>query len=261
MRYLLSLAVVLAVHPCTAQTQPAPLPDAPSQTATQPPPPPEPKRLLDILPNYSVVGAGVTPPRPSLKLNFKIATEQTFDASSLPSASTAIVLVGLTSLISEGRNAHPTLGKGIGGFGQYYWRAAADRADRSYQGAFFFASLYHQDPRYYAMERGNFVHRVLHAASRTIVTRTYGGTPTPNLAGLSGRIGSEAVSRLYYPHPNTTLGDLAVRFGYGTAREAGFFVFREFYPDISKHFHHHPKPAERTDPNQPQRTGALHPNA
>jgi hypothetical protein len=203
---------------------------------------PEPKRILDILPNYRAVSAGTTPLPASAGVNFRLATDQAFDYSSF-------IFLGLTTLISEGRDTHPTLGKGPGGYGQYLWRNALDRTDRSYQINFLFPTLYHEDPRYYAMEKGNPFRRFIYAASRSVITRTYTGKDTVNFAGLSGRMGSEAVARTFYPHTDTSFSNLAIRFGYATARDAGFNVFREFYPDIAARFHHKPA-AESRDSNE-----------
>src|SRR3569833_4543533 len=59
----------------------------------------QPKRILGIMPNYRAVSAGATPPPPTAKQAFKIATQNSFDYSSF-------VLVGLTSMIAEGEDTH-----------------------------------------------------------------------------------------------------------------------------------------------------------
>ena len=99
------------------------LPDAPSTRAANKevdPSKQQPKRILGIMPNYRAVSAGAVPPPPTPKEAFKIATQNSFDYSSF-------VFVGLTSMIAEGNNAHPQLGKGIGGFWEYYWRGFVDK--------------------------------------------------------------------------------------------------------------------------------------
>jgi hypothetical protein len=77
-----------------------------------PPSKQQPKRILGIMPNYRAVSAGVTPPPSTPKQAFKIATQNSFDYSSF-------MFVGVTSLLAEATDAHPALGKGIGGYGQY----------------------------------------------------------------------------------------------------------------------------------------------
>src|SRR5205807_6605977 len=75
----------------------------------------QPKRILGIMPNYRAVSAGAIPPPPTPKQAFIIATKNSFDYSSF-------IFVGLTSMIAEESDAHPQLGKGVAGFGRYYWR-------------------------------------------------------------------------------------------------------------------------------------------
>ena len=93
------------------------MPNAPSTTAANKEVPvskQQPKRILGIMPNYRAVSAGAVPPPPTPKEAFNIATQQSFDYS-------AFIFVGITSLLAEGTDAHPRLGKGIGGYRQYYW--------------------------------------------------------------------------------------------------------------------------------------------
>jgi len=71
--------------------------------------------------NYRAVSAEAIPPPPTPKEAFKIATQNSFDYS-------AIVFVGITSLLAEGTDTHAQLGKGIEGFGRYYWRGFVDKA-------------------------------------------------------------------------------------------------------------------------------------
>jgi len=66
----------------------------------------QPKRILRVMPNYPAVSAGAIPPPPTPREAFTIATQESLDYS-------AFVFVGLTSMLAEGQDAHPELGKGI----------------------------------------------------------------------------------------------------------------------------------------------------
>ena len=99
------------------------------------------KRILGIMPNYRAVSAGAIPPPPTPRQAFKIATQNSFDYSSF-------VFVGITSLLAEGTNAHPQLGKGMPGFGRYYWRGYLDKTDGNYLVIFALPTFLHQDERY-----------------------------------------------------------------------------------------------------------------
>jgi len=233
----------------TAQDQQPPKPPASSTTATakqsdskQPDAKPadqdaaasqkQPARILGVMPNFRAVSAGEIPPAPTAKESFIIATQNTFDYSSF-------VFVGFTSLLAEGTDAHPQLGKGVAGFGRYYWRGFVDKADGNYLVLFALPTLLHQDERYYAMgHRGGIWKRVTYSASRVVITPAYDGHNTLNTSELLGRAMAQGISASYYPSKARTLGALASRYGYALMRDALTNTFREFWPDISVHVLH-----------------------
>ena len=67
------------------------------------------------------------------------------------------------------------------------------------QGTLFFPALLHQDTRYYAMGTGSKLKRTLHAMDSVVIARSYSGNPVFNIAGLAGKVGTQAVSTTYYP--------------------------------------------------------------
>ena len=208
-------------------------------SAVSPPPPPaapkqQPKRILGVMPNYRAVSAGEIPPPPTPKQAFKIATQNSFDYSSF-------IFVGITSLMSEGTNAHPQLGKGVPGFGRYYWRGFADKTDGNYLVIFALPTIFHQDERYYALGKGGFWKRGIYAASRILITPDYHGHNSFNASEILGRGMAQGISTAYYPSHDRTLGALAMKYGYALGRDALTNVFREFWPDIATHvLHRHP---------------------
>jgi len=194
----------------------------------------QPHRILGLMPNYRSVSAGTIPPPPGFKQSFKIATRQAFDYSSF-------VFLGITTASAYWQGSHPSLNTYNGGdnvFWAYLWRGFLDKSDGTYQSAWILPTLLHEDTRYYAMGHGSKWKRLGYAMSRVAVARTYEGHATPNLAGLGGKVGAQAVSRTYYPPGSETFGVLAKKFAYSCARDMGFTVFREFYPDIAIHILH-----------------------
>jgi hypothetical protein len=217
-----------------ASSQTSKLPDAPSpgnSSAGVPKQKQEPKRILGVMPNYRAVSAGAIPPTPTPKEAFKVATENSFDYS-------AFVFVGVTSLLAEGSNAHPPLGKGVDGFGQYYWRGFLDKTDGNYMVDFLMPTIVHEDERYYAKGEGSIWGRGIYAASRELITPNYQGHNTFNAAEIFGRGISQAVSLTYYPSSEQTAGAFGEKYAYAVGRDALTNVFREFWPDISYHVRH-----------------------
>jgi len=214
------------------------LPNAPSVHGTHPVQPDaskqQPKRILGIMPNYRAVSAGAIPPPPTPKEAFKIATQNSFDYSSF-------IFVGITSALAEGTNAHPQLGKGMAGFGRYYWRGLVDKTDGNYLVIFALPTVLHEDERYYAMGEGGFWKRGIYAASRILITPDYHGHNTFNASEVFGRGIAQGISTTYYPSHDRTLGAIAVKYGWAMGRDALTNVFREFWPDIAIHvLHRHP---------------------
>jgi hypothetical protein len=194
----------------------------------------QPHRILGLMPNYRSVSAGEVPPPPGFKQSFKIATRQAFDYSSF-------IFLGLTTSSAYWEDSHPSLDTYHGGdavYWAYLWRGFLDKTDGTYQSAWILPTLLHEDTRYYAMGHGSKWKRLGYSMSRVAVARTYGGHDTPNLAGLGGKVGAQAVSTTYYPAGSESFGVLATKFSYACARDMGFTVFREFYPDIAIHILH-----------------------
>jgi hypothetical protein len=183
------------------------------------------------MPNFRAVSAGAIPPPPTPKEAFMVASKQSFDYS-------AFVFVGITSLLAEGTNAHPPLGKGLPGFGRYYWRGFVDKTDGNYLVVFAFPSILHEDERYYAMGTGPFFKRGIYAATRVLITPDYHRHDTFNASEIFGRAMSQAISASYYPASSRTPGALAVKFGWAMGRDVLTNVFREFWPDIAVHVLH-----------------------
>jgi hypothetical protein len=172
----------------------------------------QPKRILGIMPNFRAVSAGAIPPPPTPKQAFIIATQNSFDYSSF-------IFVGITSLLAEGTNAHSQLGKGIAGFGRYYWRGFVDKTDGNYLVIFALPTIFHQDERYYAMGKGGFWKRGFYAASRIAVTPDYHGHNSFNVSELLGRGIAQGISVAYYPSKSRTAGALASKYGYAIGRD------------------------------------------
>ena len=190
----------------------------------------QPQRILGFMPNFRSVSGGATPPRPSWKYNFIVASHQATDYSSF-------IFLGLTSITAEGMNMHPSLGKGVDGFYAYTWRGFLDKTDGTYLSAWLLPSLLHEDTRFYALGAGHSIaFRSLYVISRQAVARTYGGRQTPNIAGLGGKVLTQVVSRYYYPPSAGSFGVLASKFGYSVMRDVTFSSIREFYPDIAAHY-------------------------
>lgn len=191
----------------------------------------QPKRILGIMPNYRAVSAGAIPPPPTSRQAFILATQNSFDYSSF-------LFVGITSLLAEGTESHPSLGKGPAGFWRYSWRGFVDKTDGNYLVIWALPTVLHEDERYYAKGEGGVWKRGIYAGSRVLITPNYHGRNTFNAAEIFGRGIAQGVSLSYYPSADQNVGDLAEKYGYAIGRDALTNVFREFWPDIATHVLH-----------------------
>ena len=202
---------------------------ASDQDATKPAA--QPKRILGVMPNFRAVSAGTLPPPPTPKQSLWIATQNSFDYSSF-------IFTGFTSLESQATNQHPQLGKGIGGYGQYYWRGFVDKVDGNYWVIFVLPTIFHQDERYYAMGKGGFWKRALYSSTRVFITPNYQGHNSFNISELLGRGIAQGISVSYYPSQDQNAESLGKKYAFAIGRDALTNVFREFWPDIAVHVLH-----------------------
>jgi len=188
------------------------------------------QRIFGVFANFQSVSAGSRPVKAGWRTDFRIANKSNYDY-------TALGFVVLTSGLAYAQDSHPALSTVNGGdapFWAYLWRGFVDKTDGAYQGQFFFPALLHEDVRYYAKGSGPKALRTLHAVSSIVVAHSYSGRAIPNIAGLAGKVGTQAVSTTYYPSGSQDFGVLATKFAYSCLRQAGFAVLREFSPDLKR---------------------------
>ena len=150
--------------------------------------------------------------------------------------------MGITSLLAEGTDAHPQLGKGVDGFGRYYWRGLVDKTDGNYLVIFALPNLSSRGRALLCQRRGSVSgSAAIYAASRILITPDYHGHDTFNASEVFGRAMAQGISTAYYPSHDRT----AERLPSSTDGQWGGTpltnIFREFWPDIATHvLHRHP---------------------
>jgi hypothetical protein len=135
-------------------------------------------------------------------------------------------------------NGIPNYGTDKGAFGQRLGTAVIHGTSNGIFSSSIFAPLFHEDPRYYIMGRGNnFFKRAIYATTRTMITRTDDGHATPNFALLAGNAAGAALTVTYFPAGNTSGKEVVKTFGTSIGGSAvGFFV-REFIGDALERTH------------------------
>jgi hypothetical protein len=143
----------------------------------------------------------------------------------------ALVVAG----IGQAENTYPEWGQGVQGYAKRFGGAYADAFIGNFFGNAMLTSVLHEDPRYFQKGTGGFTKRFLWAAASTIWCRRDNGTWGPNYANVGGNLIGAAISRIYYPASQRTVGN-TIEDGFTVSAEGivGSEVI-EFWPDMVRH--------------------------
>ncbi len=207
------------------------------------------QRMGGVVPNFNAVLDGSNLPlTPSQKM--RAAFRSAIDPYQFG-------LAAFTSGLGQAENSHttynpvpgtnPTIytqagyGQGWAGYGKRMGASYTDQFDGTILGNGVFPILLHQDSRYYRMATGSFKKRFLYAVGTAVYCKGDNGKWQPNYSNLLGNIAAGGISNLYYPAADRGFA-LTIEQGFLVTAEGSFgALLIEFYPDISRHFHHLPK--------------------
>jgi len=125
-------------------------------------------RLLFTLPNFLTVENAGHIPALTTGQKFKVVARTSFDYVNFP-------WFGVLAGVSQAENSEPGYGQGARGYAKRYGSLFADGTIDNFMTSAILPSLLHQDPRYYQLGKGGFLHRTGYAISRTFVIRTDSG--------------------------------------------------------------------------------------
>ncbi len=151
----------------------------------------------------------------------------------------AAVLAGT----NQAENSFPAYGQGVQGYAKRFGASYGDYFIGNFLGNAVLTSVWREDPRYYQKGTGSFTRRALWAASGTVWCKRDNGTWGPNYANVVGNLMGAAVSNVYYPASDRTVGGTISRGFSVTAQGIIGSEVIEFWPDIVRH--HRRKQAEK----------------
>jgi hypothetical protein len=131
-------------------------------------------------------------------------------------------------------NGNPHYGTDGNGFGERVGAAALRHTSIHLMGDGMFASVLHQDPRYFRIGAGQpFKQRAKHVFVSAFTSHSdRDGHVQPDYSGLTARAASAAMTLTYYPHISATGPGAVTTFGYSLVREMAADTFLEFMPDL-----------------------------
>jgi hypothetical protein len=153
------------------------------------------------------------------------------------------VLTAFGAGIDQAQNSFPEYGQGVEGYAKRFGAGYTDYFTGNLLGNAVLASWWKEDPRYYQKGTGSFATRFLWAAGGTVWCKRDKGTWGPNYANVMGNMMGAAVSNLYYPASDRTVGGTLSRGFTVTAQAIIGSEIIEFWPDMVRH--HQRKQAEK----------------
>ena len=214
----------------------------------------EKQRFLGVFPNFYVSYVPDAAPLTS-KQKFSMAVHDTFDWTSFPG-------VSIGAGIQQATNAHPGYGQGVEGYAKRWGALFANGRSSDLLSHYVFASLLHQDPRYFYQGTGTTKSRFYHAVSNAFVARSDSGKTMPNYSYLLGDLCSAALSNAYYPPADRGASLVFTNAALGIAGRAAQGLFQEFVAKrLTKHVPGSPKETrlQKTPTEQPQSSGGTTP--
>ncbi len=179
----------------------------------------EQQRVLGVIPNFYVTyehnPAPLTP-----KLKFQLALKALTDPVTIGG-------FGLNAAIYQAVD-YPNYGQGAAAYGQRLGATFAGGYSKILLGDAVFASLLHQDPRYFYQGTGTTKSRVLHALATPFITRGDDGHREINYSNILGDLASGAIANAYYPSQDRGAGLVARSALIGAGGRMALGLIQEF---------------------------------
>lgn len=197
------------------------------------------ERIAGVIPDYQTVRDSHRAVAPlTVRQKWELAWKETQDPFNIASAA-------MTAAFSQADNQTPRYGEGAAAYGKRFGAALADFGSQNAFSAGVFASLLHQDPRYFRMgPESGVVRRVTYSISRLGIARQDSGKSAFNASNLFGMILGIAASNAYYPSASRTGTVMVGRLGTSLMGGAIGNLMSEFWPDVQKMLHRKKKEAD-----------------
>lgn len=186
-------------------------------------------RIMKIIPDYQTVENSHQKVAPmTAKEKWYLAWKETIDPFNFASAA-------FGAAFSQASNQTPKYGHGAGAFAERFGAAFGDFSTQGFLSTGLFATVLHQDPRYF--RRGppsNIWARAGDAVLQIIVTRTDSGGKTFNSSNFLGLAAGIGLSNIYYPSASRTGTVMGNRVVTSLTGDVMGNLMSEFWPDVEK---------------------------
>jgi hypothetical protein len=144
---------------------------------------------------------------------------------------TSLLSAGAAAGIGQWRDRPTAWGLGSEGYARRYASAYVEHFERETL-AFGLSSAFHEDNRYVPSGRAGAGARIGYAVESTFLARHEDGSRHLSISRLAAFAGAAALSRMWQPRANRTIGGGVANFGTSLSVAVGFNVAREFLPRL-----------------------------
>ncbi len=156
---------------------------------------------------------------------FKIFVNQSISPAYLLAAASS-------AAVDQARNVPSAYGQGWGAYGDRFGANMARASSNSFFATFLFASMFHQDPRFFPQNNPSFWGSVKYSAQRLVIIRNDAGNDVVNTSGLLGPLAAEGLANAYLPASEQTAGKSLERVGTDFAWRFAGNMFKNYWPKI-----------------------------
>jgi hypothetical protein len=189
----------------------------------------EQQRVFSFVPNFYVSYAKNPAPLTS-KMKFQLAFKALTDPVTMAG-------FGVNAAIYQGVG-YPSYGQGWDAYGKRLGATFAGGYAKIMIGDAIFASVLHQDPRYFYQGTGTTKSRLMHALATPFITRGDDGRREVNYSEIFGDLASGAIANAYYPSQDRGASVVARSALIGAGGRMALGVAQEFL--LHKFTHTHP---------------------
>jgi hypothetical protein len=189
------------------------------------------ERILKVIPDYQTVEDTSHPVAPlTARQKWNLGWKETIDPFNIGTAA-------MTAAFAQHDNQTPKYGEGWANYGRRFGAAVADFGTQSFFSAGIFATLLHQDPRYFRKgPASRLMPRIWYSVTRVLVCRNDRGDSVLNASNLLGMSLGIAVSNVYYPSASRTGTVMAGRIETSLFGGVTGNLMSEFWPDVQRKF-------------------------
>jgi hypothetical protein len=141
-----------------------------------------------------------------------------------------ILTSAIGAAFDQARNVPEDYGQGWNAYGSRFGTSLARSSSSSFFGTFLFASLLHEDPRFFPESKPSLWRSFKYSTQRIVITRNDSGRDVFNTSGLLGPLASEGLANAYLPSSERTVGKTLTRYAGDLAWRVGGNMFKDYWP-------------------------------